>query len=231
MPGEDRNRRYETANGLAADILRHLSSEPVTARPPSTLYRVQKAVRRNKLPFAVASLAAVALILAAGVSSWLALEAKRSEREARAQAVLAREQAEIARAVKEFLTNQLLRGANPFVDPVSDPNRLPLLERVARQLEGNSRNSPRSKPRFASPWPTPSQKTRPQPNARHSLRGVWRFGAECCPGNIPIRWRPWPSSPAFTPRLDGTWRRNNSSPKPWPWRAFREMGTPEARAG
>jgi len=46
---KDRNRRYETANGLASDIQRHLNNEPVVACPPSNLYRFQKLVRRNKL--------------------------------------------------------------------------------------------------------------------------------------------------------------------------------------
>ena len=32
---KDRTRRYETANGLAADIQRHLEGEPVIAAPPS----------------------------------------------------------------------------------------------------------------------------------------------------------------------------------------------------
>src|SRR5208337_1236431 len=40
---KDRARRYETANGLAADLKRHLNNEPVVARPPSTVYRLQKA--------------------------------------------------------------------------------------------------------------------------------------------------------------------------------------------
>src|SRR5262249_36754897 len=44
---KDRARRYETANGLAADIQRHLNDEPVVACPPSDLYRFQKVVRRN----------------------------------------------------------------------------------------------------------------------------------------------------------------------------------------
>src|SRR5262245_8133031 len=39
---KDRNRRYETANGLASDLKRHLSDEPVVARPPSAAYRLQK---------------------------------------------------------------------------------------------------------------------------------------------------------------------------------------------
>ena len=45
---KDRTRRYETANGLAADIQRHLNNEPVVARPPSSAYRLQKAWRRNQ---------------------------------------------------------------------------------------------------------------------------------------------------------------------------------------
>jgi hypothetical protein len=49
---KDRTHRYETANGLASDVQRHLSNEPVMAGPPSTLYRFQKLVRRNKLAVA-----------------------------------------------------------------------------------------------------------------------------------------------------------------------------------
>jgi serine/threonine protein kinase len=36
---KDRGRRYETANGLAMDIQRHLNNEPVVARPPGSFYR------------------------------------------------------------------------------------------------------------------------------------------------------------------------------------------------
>src|SRR5207245_2948505 len=45
---KDRARRYETANGLASDIQRHLNNEPVVACPPSAAYRFQKLVRRHK---------------------------------------------------------------------------------------------------------------------------------------------------------------------------------------
>jgi serine/threonine protein kinase len=56
---KDRTRRYETANGLALDLQRHINNEPVLARPPSNAYRFQKMVRRNKLAFAAAALIAV----------------------------------------------------------------------------------------------------------------------------------------------------------------------------
>jgi WD40 repeat protein len=60
---KDRTRRYETANGLAADLKRHLANEPVVARPPSTVYRLQKAFRRNKLAFSAGLAVAAALLL------------------------------------------------------------------------------------------------------------------------------------------------------------------------
>jgi serine/threonine protein kinase len=63
---KDRTRRYDTANGVAADIQRHLDNEPVSARPPSRLYQFQKLVRRNKL--AVAATLLVFLVLLLGVA-------------------------------------------------------------------------------------------------------------------------------------------------------------------
>ena len=45
---KDRNRRYETANGFAADVQRYLADEPVQACPPSAGYRLRKFARRNK---------------------------------------------------------------------------------------------------------------------------------------------------------------------------------------
>ena len=60
---KDRNRRYETANGLAKDLQRYLADEPVQACPPSVGYRLRKHLRRNKGPVLAASL----LVLAAGI--------------------------------------------------------------------------------------------------------------------------------------------------------------------
>ena len=45
---KDRTRRYETANGFAVDIQRHLNNEPVLACPPSNLYRFQKLEHSQK---------------------------------------------------------------------------------------------------------------------------------------------------------------------------------------
>jgi WD40 repeat protein/serine/threonine protein kinase len=91
---KDRTRRYETANGLAMDLQRHLSNEPVVARPPSTAYKVHKFVWRNKT--VVTAVAVIAAVLVAGVvvSTWQAIRATHAER---AQTHLL-EQAENSRA-------------------------------------------------------------------------------------------------------------------------------------
>jgi eukaryotic-like serine/threonine-protein kinase len=47
---KDPSRRYETANGLARDLQRHLHNEPVTAGPPSKIYALKKFIVRNKWP-------------------------------------------------------------------------------------------------------------------------------------------------------------------------------------
>jgi tetratricopeptide (TPR) repeat protein len=59
---KDRNRRYETANGFAADVQRYLADEPVMACPPSAWYRLRKFARRNKRAFATASFIGLALL-------------------------------------------------------------------------------------------------------------------------------------------------------------------------
>jgi hypothetical protein len=69
---KDKGRRYGSATALAADIERYLADEPITARPPSTIYQLQKFARRNKA--LVAGAAAVFVVLAAGMvaSAWQA---------------------------------------------------------------------------------------------------------------------------------------------------------------
>jgi serine/threonine protein kinase/WD40 repeat protein len=76
---KDRTRRYETANGLAMDLERHLKGEPVIARPPSNLYRFQKLVQRNKFFCAAAAGVALALVLGTAGSTWEAIRARQAE--------------------------------------------------------------------------------------------------------------------------------------------------------
>jgi serine/threonine protein kinase len=81
---KDRTRRYETANDLALDVKRFLENEPVSARPPSKLYKFRKMVQRNKLLFLGIGLIAVLLVTSLIVLSGLL----RKERQARRQSQL-----------------------------------------------------------------------------------------------------------------------------------------------
>lgn len=97
---KDRNRRYQTANGLALDVKRLLENEPVSACPPSKLYKFQKTVRRNRFLFTslgiIATLLVVSLIV---VSASLA-----KERQSRRK----------AEQVQQFL-EEMLQGVGPNV--------------------------------------------------------------------------------------------------------------------
>ena len=75
---KDRARRYDTANGFAADILRHLANEPVLAAPPSRAYRVRKFVRKHRAAVIAASLVLLALLGGIAGTTWgLFREARR----------------------------------------------------------------------------------------------------------------------------------------------------------
>jgi eukaryotic-like serine/threonine-protein kinase len=77
---KDRTRRYETANGFAADVLRHLANEPVVAAPPSRAYRMRKFVRKHRGQVIAASLVLAALVVGIVGTTLGLFQAKRQER-------------------------------------------------------------------------------------------------------------------------------------------------------
>ncbi len=76
---KDRSRRYETANSFAADVKRYLTEQPVEARPPSAIYRLQKLARRNKTALSTAALIALTLLIGSVISLWQAIRARTAE--------------------------------------------------------------------------------------------------------------------------------------------------------
>jgi WD40 repeat protein/serine/threonine protein kinase/tetratricopeptide (TPR) repeat protein len=76
---KQRDRRYETASGLARDIQRYLANEPVEARPPSAGYRLKKFVTRHKGQVIAASLVLLALLAGMAGTTWGLFEAKHQE--------------------------------------------------------------------------------------------------------------------------------------------------------
>jgi tetratricopeptide (TPR) repeat protein len=103
---KERSRRFETASALAMDIQRYLANEPVTARPPSNLYRFQKLVRRNKTAFAAAATVVLALVFGLITTQRQAVRAMKAEREqARLRAI-----AEAGLSAERELRQQAERG-------------------------------------------------------------------------------------------------------------------------
>lgn len=104
---KDRGRRYETANGLAMELRRYLANEPVLAHAPSALYRVQKAIERNRIATAAIAAVTTTLILATVVSlTLLARETRQHElavaaerEQARLQAATTRTNAALVREI------------------------------------------------------------------------------------------------------------------------------------
>jgi eukaryotic-like serine/threonine-protein kinase len=109
---KDRTRRYDTANGLALDVERHLNNEPVRARPPSTQDRMTKFIRRNRIPVIAGSVAIIAILAGAAAATVGFVHARQEQRRAEQSALAAEQSAATAEQVSEFLTG-LFRVSNP----------------------------------------------------------------------------------------------------------------------
>jgi serine/threonine protein kinase/tetratricopeptide (TPR) repeat protein len=130
---KNRTRRYDTANGLAMDITRHLNCEPVLACPPSRFYEFQKTVRRHKFGFGAAALIGVVLVAATGISAWQAVRASRAE-------TAARERLAESEAISKFLIEVF---QSP--DPARDGRTITVAETLgaaARKLETDLASQP-----------------------------------------------------------------------------------------
>jgi len=93
---KDRNRRYETANGLAMDLQRYLANEPVHACPPSARYRLRKFASRHRVPLGVAAGFLVLLVAATVLSTWQAIQIGTEKQNTLAQKLEADKQRSVA---------------------------------------------------------------------------------------------------------------------------------------
>ncbi|HET6881813.1 MAG TPA: serine/threonine-protein kinase, partial [Pirellulales bacterium] len=129
---KDRNRRYETANGLARDIERYLHDEPVQACPPSTWYRFRKFARRKKIALAMAACVFLALSGIAGGVGW-AVRDNAARDEANKLDRLAREKA------VDQVVERNLDDAGPLVEEGRWPEALAIIERTEQLLDAAGR--------------------------------------------------------------------------------------------
>jgi non-specific serine/threonine protein kinase/serine/threonine-protein kinase len=131
---KDRSRRYETVNGLALDIERHLNHEPVMARPPSTAYRVLKFGRRHKGGVAATGVVAAAIVM--GVVTMMVGLVRATQ----AEAARARE-AEAAQQVSDFLVG-LFEESDPQEAQGRPISAREVLDRGADEITSELQNQP-----------------------------------------------------------------------------------------
>jgi WD40 repeat protein/serine/threonine protein kinase len=186
---KDRTRRYETANGLARDLQRHLNQEPVSARPPSKLYRFQKLVRRNKLAFSAAATVVSVLGIGFGVSTVLFIQKNR----AYGRAVVA--EAEQARLRQVAEANELAARRIAYASDLNLAQEALRQNNLGRALALLNRHRPAGKPETRSP------------NAESDLRGwEWRYLWDRCQSDALFTLGRTPSSAySLTVSADGHW--------------------------
>jgi serine/threonine protein kinase len=124
---KDRTERYRTASELADDVRNYLSGRPLIAAPESSIYRIRKFVKRNRMAMAVAG--AFLLLLASGLV--VTTTALIREAHARRQANEARDNAQ---ALNEFLRDDMIAAAAPDVALKSDATVSEVMNRAANSI-------------------------------------------------------------------------------------------------
>ena len=133
---KERARRYETASALADDILRYLNDEAVVAKPQTLAYRLRKFVARNRVAVLASGAIATTLLVATGVSGWLAVSATAARR-------AADDEMRGQREIVEFMTDSLLAQADPLQEPNRDVKLRTVLDRAAAKLDAEAIKRPR----------------------------------------------------------------------------------------
>jgi len=126
-------RRYASAEALAADVRNYLAGRPIAARRESTRYVVGKFIRRHRVGTALAAVAALVLFAALGIALSQARRARAQAERARAAAVLAQEQTKRAEAVRGFLVG-VFEQAEPDANQGQPLSAHQLLEKGEQQL-------------------------------------------------------------------------------------------------
>ena len=130
----DRDRRYQSASDLGADILRYLRDEPILARPASSIYQLRKFARRNRGLVFGASALVLAVALGLGAVLWALVNVTGAEEEAR-------KEAQSAQAVVDYLM-ELLWHTDPLVHG-RVPTVVDLLQQASSEVDAVFADLPR----------------------------------------------------------------------------------------
>ncbi|MDW7760963.1 MAG: serine/threonine-protein kinase [Acidobacteriota bacterium] len=136
----DRSDRYASVSEMAEDIQRHLRNEPVSAGPPSPVYRLKKYIRRHRVGVTAAGLIVLALlagIIGTSLNLHRALQAEKN----------AGEEAATARRVSEFLENLFL-VSDPGESRGKSVTALEILDRGLDTIETDLAGQPKIQSRL-----------------------------------------------------------------------------------
>jgi serine/threonine protein kinase len=131
---KDKTRRYASAAAMRGDIQNYLADEPITARPASTAYQLQKFAQRHKALVGATAIVFVVLIGGVIVSTREAVKAHRAE--------------QVSQAVNDFLQNDLLAQASSSNQASASKNADPdlkvrtALDRAAARIGGKFDRQP-----------------------------------------------------------------------------------------
>ena len=127
---KDRERRYGMPSELAADVERCLENSPVTARPATTAYRLQKYIRRNRVAVAV-TMGSFAILISFAVMQ--AIQLRRITRE--------RDRAD---RITEFMTN-MFKVSDPSEARGNSIRAREILDRSSKEIDTGLAKDPELK--------------------------------------------------------------------------------------
>jgi len=125
---KERSERYRSASELADDVENYLKGAPLIAGPPSTLYRLQKFVRRNRALVIGAGIVLIVLIGGIITTTTFAIKADHARAE--------------TQTVSDFLRLNVLRSIDPFWVGGKQINTRSVLDATAESLEGSFTGPP-----------------------------------------------------------------------------------------
>ncbi len=174
----DRAMRYETANGLAADLRRFLADEPVAARPPSAAYRMSKFVRRHRVGVMAAAVVSVAVTASAIVATVGLVRSTRAERRAA-------DEAEAAKQVTNFLVD-LFRVSDPGESRGNTLTAREILDRGTRRVTTELASQPLMQARMMQTMGAVHAQLGQYGPARSLLGDALRIREQHLPANDPL---------------------------------------------
>lgn len=135
------DRRYASVDGLASDVRRYLSNEPVLAHPPTTAYQFRKLVGRHRVAFAFSATLALVLVVFAMVT---AVMSYRLNHEREAAITAQREEAkarQITDQVNAFMRD-MLTAAEPDRTRGREVTVREVLDKSAEKIDARTDMSP-----------------------------------------------------------------------------------------